>query len=762
MKKLFLIISIFLLLTTQTSFAQTEDKRIERLSGLAKVWGAVKYFHPCPAYREIDWDKALIDAIPKVNAAKSPTEYAAAVNVMLAALHDKQTQATIDKTVGKTAIKNEGKTSTNGKEPLRLENGVLYYDALDAAKLSAQNVQKSREFAGKFFALFPKARVVVIDSRIGDEINGQTLFVLDYVMREILPAILDKKVTLGTIRYRVHNGYPPQTGATSGGYYSGLMTDTPDTFGDNGKKPFKTPPMVVIVEPSSPFATIFSGLQSAGKAFIVAEADHLEVDSHTIRLTEGVTVEMRTTEIVAPDGSIGFVPDVVAPEGKAMTTAQRIVTENKFVSIRAKQTAANIAQVSQQDKAYAEREFPSKEYRLLALFRFWNVIQYFYPYKNLTGSDWKTILPKYIPQFEADTDALSYRITTQKMVAEIHDSHGSFNAPLLTSVPPNFLPPFIEDYAESKMFIKTVLEENSGFRVGDVILEVDSVPVENRINEYALRIAASTSQASMRAVKNRNIFRGVKGSKTHFKVLGLDGMTREIESVRSVSENDPRQEKYRYAHRETPIVQILPSGFAYVDLDRLQPNDVDAMFETIKNAPAVIFDMRGYPNGTAWPIAPRLTDKIQPIAALFDNPILEGKNIGDGDYSNGTTFTFAQRIPKRESGEVYKGKVVMLIDENAISQSEHTCLFFEAARPDITFIGTPTAGADGDVTNLILPGNIKVSFSGHSVRHADGRQLQRVGIQPTIKVTPTFKGLTEGKDEILEAAVKFLQSNTVK
>jgi C-terminal processing protease CtpA/Prc len=57
----------------------------------------------------------------------------------------------------------------------------------------------------------------------------------------------------------------------------------------------------------------------------------------------------------------------------------------------------------------------------------------------------------------------------------------------------------------------------------------------------------------------------------------------------------------------------------------------------------------------------------------------------------------------------------------------------------------------------VLPGNLAVSFSGHNVRHADGRQLQRVGIQPTIKVAPTIRGLADGHDEILDAAIKFLQ-----
>src|SRR5687767_8991497 len=60
-----------------------EDVRVARLVGLAKVWGGVKYFHPYLASREIDWDKALVETLPKVNGARTPQEYEAAVNQML-------------------------------------------------------------------------------------------------------------------------------------------------------------------------------------------------------------------------------------------------------------------------------------------------------------------------------------------------------------------------------------------------------------------------------------------------------------------------------------------------------------------------------------------------------------------------------------------------------------------------------------------------------------------------------------------------------
>jgi len=60
---------------------------------------------------------------------------------------------------------------------------------------------------------------------------------------------------------------------------------------------------------------------------------------------------------------------------------------------------------------------------------------------------------------------------------------------------------------------------------------------------------------------------------------------------------------------------------------------------------------------------------------------------------------------------------------------------------------------------MVLPGNLPISFSGHDIRHADGRQLQRLGIQPHVRVAPTIRSIVEGRDEILEAAVKYLQKN---
>ena len=212
---------------------------------------------------------------------------------------------------------------------------------------------------------------------------------------------------------------------------------------------------------------------------------------------------------------------------------------------------------------------------------------------------------------------------------------------------------------------------------------------------------------------------------------------------------------YQSSQRKTPVFSVLPQGYGYFDLVRLTVPQVNEAFDTVKDTPALIMDMRGYPQGTAWSICARLTAEPMTMATFR-------RHYWTSPSSGSDRFAFDQPIQPSPLWK-YTQRVVVLINEDAVSQSEHSCLGFEeAAKGRITFIGTPTTGANGDITNTSMPGGITISFSGHDVRHADGRQLQRVGIQPDIRVEPTIEGIVAGKDEVLEAAIKFLNESKAR
>ena len=67
-------------------------------------------------------------------------------------------------------------------------------------------------------------------------------------------------------------------------------------------------------------------------------------------------------------------------------------------------------------------------------------------------------------------------------------------------------------------------------------------------------------------------------------------------------------------------------------------------------------------------------------------------------------------------------------------------------------IGSTTAGADGNVSQIPLPGGMQTMISGIGVFYPDKTPTQQVGIVPNIAVRPTIDGIRAGRDEVLEAA----------
>ncbi|HEY0035531.1 MAG TPA: hypothetical protein VGB66_02525, partial [Longimicrobium sp.] len=547
-------------------------------------------------------------------------------------------------------------------------------DAISLARIGARDQDALGPHLARIEPALATARAVGLDLRgvelLAEEDADAVSYLLTSHLTELLVQLLDTTVVLGSVRTRAHSGFAPQIGGSSGGYYSTFGTTEPRMIA--GRNRNRTPPIAILVNPRTPpVAELLAGLRSAGGVVVVQEGGstgEIGVPVFAIVLPDGIRVWMRTGETVAPDGTAGFAADTViaGPDGNAWRSVLAIARDAR----RPRHTArtAPAALTPQRDDAYAAMQFPSFEYRLLALFRYWNTIEHFFPYKHLLDTPWAGVLPRYIPRFAANRDAADYQQTARELTAEIQDSHGALRgATQLRERHGQGLPPFAARFVEGQTAITHLLEPLPEIRPGDVILRVDGEPIQSYRDRIAAITPASTPQALQRNV-HYAIGRGAQGSTVRLTLRGLNGVVREAQTTRSVLGSDPRWGATEPTRRSTPTFEVLPSGFGYVDLQRLQRAQVDSMFDVVGRAPAVIFDMRGYPNGTAWTIAPRLTARLTPAAALFSRPHVDARALGDPDLAGNASFTFVQRLPEPK-GAPYLGRVVMLIDENAQSQS---------------------------------------------------------------------------------------------
>ncbi|RZL34908.1 MAG: peptidase S41, partial [Pedobacter sp.] len=74
---------------------------------------------------------------------------------------------------------------------------------------------------------------------------------------------------------------------------------------------------------------------------------------------------------------------------------------------------------------YMNMKYPDVGYRLLSLYRYWSIINYFFPYRDVIGQDWNGVLKKSIPEFVDAKNELDYAKASLKLIASINDTHAN-------------------------------------------------------------------------------------------------------------------------------------------------------------------------------------------------------------------------------------------------------------------------------------------------------------------------------------------------
>lgn len=400
------------------------------------------------------------------------------------------------------------------------------------------------------------------------------------------------------------------------------------------------------------------------------------------------------------------------------------------------------------EKLYAGVSYPNEQYRLLSLFRYWNIIQYFFPYKYLIGSDWEDVLNELIPVFINAASATEYHFAVLLMAARINDGHAFVISSVLNDYWGYYYPPFITSTIEGQTVVIVVfgnlLEEPELVKTGDIILTSDSIPVETIKQQLYKYMNASNESAKQRQL-NRYIFRGTTDD---LKLTLLrDGQENSVEVTRYTA--DVLNEEINSIDKGE-IWKIMDGNIGYVDMGRLDRLDVERAMSELRDTRGIIFDIRNYPRSTMYAVSYYLNPQACEFAKIS---VPDQANPGKFYYSE--VLSTGSQVYKND---YYKGKVVLLVNETTQSHAEFTCMALQTA-PDVTIIGSQTSGADGNVSFFSLPGAIFTYFSGIGVYYPDGRETQRIGIVPDIVATPTIQGIIEGRDEVLEKALEFINTN---
>lgn len=381
-------------------------------------------------------------------------------------------------------------------------------------------------------------------------------------------------------------------------------------------------------------------------------------------------------------------------------------------------------------------------YRLLHLFRFWNVIEYFSPNRNLTDTPWSEIPEKYIPLF-IPAPSTGYPETCQ-LRAELCDSHAAavqYNMYGYKSIPAEVR------NADDRVFVTA----DGPLRKGDEILSIDGRDWK-RTHDGLTRFEAASNDENRNYMTARCMLLSHRDTAVVELVRNGRRLTERI-ATRSIADWNPYDTERM---RDTAGMRLIDDGVGYMTGVHYTAAGRARIMERFRDTKALVVDLRCYPREfMVFDFIGRyfLPRTVQHVTWLVPTGALPGVF-----YRLPATLPAnPDNLIVQENPDCYKGRVVVLVDSSTQSQAEYTAMTFQATSR-CTVVGTQTAGADGNVTALRMPGGDSGWFSGLGVYYPDGTNAQRTGVTIDVPVHATVEGLRAGRDEILEKALEIFRT----
>lgn len=394
---------------------------------------------------------------------------------------------------------------------------------------------------------------------------------------------------------------------------------------------------------------------------------------------------------------------------------------------------------------YGENPYPDAGFRLLALYRYWNIIEYFYPYrKDISDKRWNNVLDKFIPLFVHAENAVEYRSTIDYLGTYLKDNHTSrqYSDSILPSELRNYYLPVFWDFVEQKLTVTDNFYGQTTLEKGDVIYQINGVNVKDLVKQYARIISASNKRSLLYAVsldliqqKDSAIDLNIRRNNKALKV-SISGLTPE--------KYFPLKAKY---FSNAPYYKWLSDSIGYFSpIGQYRSDSLSLVMEKFKDAKAIVIDMRNYPCD----LLHHLADYLLPhrIGCTRTTSVVQ-------NFPGVIRWNDIQYFGK-DNPDYYKGTIVVLINEKTVSMGESIVAILRHC-PNAILVGSSTAGSDGPISTFVLPGAVHVRFTGEGFYFANKKGIQNIGISPDVNVGVTQKGVALDIDELLQKALGIIK-----
>ncbi|MGN7786060.1 S41 family peptidase [Niabella sp. 22666] len=415
------------------------------------------------------------------------------------------------------------------------------------------------------------------------------------------------------------------------------------------------------------------------------------------------------------------------------------------------------------ENSYDRNALPEYRFRLLSLFRYWNVIDYYYPYKYLIKEKWKNILIDFIPEFIKANTTRKYEKALIKLNASIEDGHASNVGGKMFQIPSillnsrfNVLPVkfFVLDNKIYAAKTDSIFSKTSGLNPGDEIASINGYRAKWLIDTIRSGISYHRDEMKDHVINQLNLltFTPISGDSITIVFYSggrekrfserVDTAYHKRYSIRNIlypSQDNQSHKAYR----------VINDSILYLNVQEWKKSDSSLTKELLQKTNNVIIDCRYYPN---W-------DFISFSSVFFKDNTDIIKFLRVERYPGLTQEITNQSLPN--GNFIYNGNIMVLMSEASLSRPEMFIMYLKSIKGNIQFVGRTSAGADGDITSIPMIGRNDMTFiySGLGVFFPDNKPTQGIGIEPDICIKRTIKEYLYNEDVILNKAIELISND---
>ncbi|RPD45924.1 hypothetical protein DNI29_17425 [Hymenobacter sediminis] len=391
------------------------------------------------------------------------------------------------------------------------------------------------------------------------------------------------------------------------------------------------------------------------------------------------------------------------------------------------------------------RLMPSESsHQLATVMLTWNIVQHFYPYREvLAEAQWEAALPLALQQAANTTTQAELLQACRVLLARLPDRHVRMSPKTRTglSIVP---PPWALQLAwvEGQVVVRqspqrlwpalapgTVVTQVSGRPVAELLTQLEgTIPATSPVVARQLATEALLSElAAMAPTTN----------------LTLQDSSRALYSY-PLAFKTAKGSLYQLP----PVREVAPGCF-YLDAARLRYADFRRALPQLQAARALVVDIRQRPTYDLLRILPHFSP--QPL--LPDStatPVLRQPNFYHATFRGAAARSQAPQLPLLPAPKAF------LVGPHTYSYGETIAELVHRHQLGL-LVGQPTGGTNGEMNFAAVGRAYLLSWTGRRVMHR-GVGYQGTGIAPDILVTPTRQNIRLGQDAELARALELLQS----